>query len=630
MTSAAPRELADAPAVPPERAADSDFADAEVWRRLTESADPAVFAAAWLDLQCRLIPRARAGVVVLGGDSAGYAPAAFWPEGGSGSADLAAAAELALEKGRGVVRRHREQGGDLAALAYPLRPSQGADSTARGVAAVEIIGQSDAELRLAMRQLQWGIAWWQRPEPGADPSPPGLTRVLDLLASALQEDRFIPAATALVTEMAMAFGCDRVSYGSRGGASGRGRTRVRAISHSADFNKKSALVRDIAAAMDEAIDQQEPVLVPPPEGALPLVTRAQQALIDRQGASGVLSLPLNDGGRLVGALTLERAGGDPFDPGEVALIAHAATLVGPILEARRREDRWIGAKLWDALAGFAARLLGPRALTLKVVTLSLLGVLAYLGAATGTYRVNAPATLEGTVQRAITAPLDGYIAEAPARAGDRVAEGALLAALEDKDLRLEQAQWQGEREKFQREYSDALAGGERARVRILGAQVAQAEARLDLIDEQLARTRLLAPFAGILVSGDLSQSLGSPVSRGDVLFELAPLDGYRVVLRVDERDVSALAPGQAGRLALSGLPGEALALTVERITPVAVAEEGRNLFRVEAALDSGTRADLRPGMQGIAKVDIGQRNRLWIWTHKLLHWMRLTWWSWVG
>ena len=66
-----------------------------------------------------------------------------------------------------------------------------------------------------------------------------------------------------------------------------------------------------------------------------------------------------------------------------------------------------------------------------------------------------------------------------------------------------------------------------------------------------ARTRLVAPFDGVVVKGDLTQSLGSPVAKGDVLFEVAPLDGYRVILSIDERDISDVREGGRGRLAKS-------------------------------------------------------------------------------
>ena len=71
----------------------------------------------------------------------------------------------------------------------------------------------------------------------------------------------------------------------------------------------------------------------------------------------------------------------------------------------------------------------------------------------------------------------------------------------------------------------------------------QADAQVALIEKQLSRVQVAAPFDAVVVSGDLSQSLGVPVERGDVLFELAPLRGYRVILEVEERDIGQLQVG---------------------------------------------------------------------------------------
>ena len=84
--------------------------------------------------------------------------------------------------------------------------------------------------------------------------------------------------------------------------------------------------------------------------------------------------------------------------------------------------------------------------------------------------------------------------------------------------------------------------------------------------------------------------------------------------------------GQRGRLALSALPDRPLPLRVERITPISSTAEGRNYFRVEAELEEPVAA-LRPGMEGIAKIDAGRRSLLWIWTHDLVDWLRLRLWS---
>src|SRR5439155_5351257 len=138
----------------------------------------------------------------------------------------------------------------------------------------------------------------------------------------------------------------------------------------------------------------------------------------------------------------------------------------------------------------------------------------------------------------------------------------------------------------------------------------------------------VAPFDGVVVKGDLSQSLAAPVERGQVLFEVAPLDTYRIVLQVDERDVARVAVGQHGQLLLAATPTESLSFTVEKVTPVSTAREGRNYFRVEARLES-TPERLRPGMEGVGKIEVDRRLVIWIWTHQVIDWMRLALWKWL-
>jgi multidrug efflux pump subunit AcrA (membrane-fusion protein) len=122
--------------------------------------------------------------------------------------------------------------------------------------------------------------------------------------------------------------------------------------------------------------------------------------------------------------------------------------------------------------------------------------------------------------------------------------------------------------------------------------------------------------------------LGTPVEQGKVLFQIAPLSAYRVILEVDERDIAQVRLGQAGELALSGIPGERLRFAVKSITPVSTAQEGRNYFRVEAQLADAS-ARLRPGMEGVGKIGVGRRKLIWIWTHPLTDWLRLWAWRWL-
>ncbi|MDH5211812.1 MAG: efflux RND transporter periplasmic adaptor subunit, partial [Betaproteobacteria bacterium] len=276
--------------------------------------------------------------------------------------------------------------------------------------------------------------------------------------------------------------------------------------------------------------------------------------------------------------------------------------------------------LWDKLAG-------PGHPGWKLGALGVSALAAFFALASGEFRVSADATLEGVVQRAVSAPINGFVTEAPLRAGDIVKQGQVIARLDDRDLKLERIKLDSQREQFVKQFREAMGKRERAQIAVVSAQIAQAEAQLALVNEHLTRTALAAPFDGVIVSGDLSQRLGSPVERGQVLFEVAPLEDYRVVLHVDERDIAHVASGQRGELTVTSMPGERFPFVVRSVTPVNTAKEGRNLFRVEAMLEQKGESRLRPGMEGVGKIAIDERKLVWIWTHGLTDWVRLWIWS---
>jgi multidrug resistance efflux pump len=226
------------------------------------------------------------------------------------------------------------------------------------------------------------------------------------------------------------------------------------------------------------------------------------------------------------------------------------------------------------------------------------------------------------------APFSSYIREATIRAGDLVQRGDLLVALEDRELKLERLKWASQQEEINKQLRQAMAERNAAQLQVLGAQLEQMRAQLARVDDQLTRTRVTAPFDGVVTSGDLTQSLGAPVERGAVLYEVAPLSAFRIMLEVDERDVADVSVGQRGSLLLSAFPQEPIAFVVEKITPVSTAKEGRNFFRVEAKLTREERS-LRPGMEGVGKIEIDRRRYLWIWTHDVWSSLRLWLWKWL-
>jgi hypothetical protein len=606
------------------------FLDQALWKQFSEASSSDEYVGAWLGLQCRLIGGVVRGVVVLGESENGpYAPAAFWPDASQPSKAMAGIVELALGERRGLVQGLDEEpapGAEVSCLvAHPFI----VEDCLLGVVALELDGVTRGEVRTVMRQLQWGAGWLEvmmrREEVRSGRAQVKRTATaFDLMASALEQERFTPACVTLVSELASQLDCDQVSLGFVR----RRRVVVAAMSDAALFGKRMNLVRDIGAAMDEAVDQGAVIVYPRRPDWEYRIDRAHGELARAHGAGTLLTIPLNSAGRFCGAVTFERAAARPFSDDEIELCDCVAAVLGPILEEKRHNDRLIVWKLVESVRLQLVRLLGPHYVGRKIATAVALAVIGFFSFATGEYNVTATARLEGTIQRTIVAPFDGYVASEHARAGEIVREGDLLVSLDDRDLMLERLRWSAKRREYLTTYDRAHARGERSEAKIVESQIAEADAQLELLDGQLARSRLTAPFDGVVISGDLSQRIGTAVARGDGLFELAPLDSYRVLLEVDERDVGDVQPGHGGRLILASIPDEAFPYVVERTTPIAEAREGRNAYRVEARLDALS-PRLRPGMTGVGKTYVEDRLLIRIWTARLIDWVRLTVWKWL-
>lgn len=242
-----------------------------------------------------------------------------------------------------------------------------------------------------------------------------------------------------------------------------------------------------------------------------------------------------------------------------------------------------------------------------------------------TAKVTSRASIVAADSQLIVAPQNGFVQSATLRAGDAVKSGDLLATLDNRDLRLTADKWQSEAQQNEQAQAQALASRDRIELGRLRADRARIDAELALVDRQLLRAELRAPFDGIITEGDLSQSLGAAVEQGEKLFTVAKTADYRLELNVDEHDVALINKGQTLGVRLSSAPGTALEATIEELLPVAQSEAGVSTFRVQAELVSPP-AFLRPGMEGIAKIDVGRRTAADVYTRKLRNGLRL--WAW--
>lgn len=182
------------------------------------------------------------------------------------------------------------------------------------------------------------------------------------------------------------------------------------------------------------------------------------------------------------------------------------------------------------------------------------------------------------------------------REGQSVAAGTPLVKIDDAMLKA-----QAERAKADRD----LSTQQLERVRRLRAQNAASpadleraeaaarstEAGLALLDLQIARTTVRAPFAGAV--GQRFVSVGDYVTTGTRLLTLQTVNPQRAVIEVPERYAVKLRPGQNVDFTVAAQEGRTFRARVDFIDPV-VQNENRTIVVKASAPNPG--GLLKPGM----------------------------------
>lgn len=447
--------------------------------------------------------------------------------------------------------------------------------------------------------------------------------VLQWQAAVVSKSDFAAASAEFATCLAAGFGFDRVSVGFVVG----GASQVFAVSHGAAVGPEQDINRLVAAAMDEAIDQEATIAMTPLVPGQPRITLAHAELARKTGRA-VFSVPIAYKDVFGGAVTFERSPGAPLTAQEVAICEQVTGSIGPLLLLRRDSERSWWNHTREIVRQFLSTLFGPGAVRVKLIAAVVPVACVVFLFLPLPYHVSAKARLEGSIQRAVVAPTDSFVQQVSVRPGDAVTAGQVLVEMAQQDLLLERSKWESELAQHENAYGAALAQYDRSALMLNQAKVAEARAQLDLVEMQLERSVITAPFDGIVISGDISQSVGVPVQRGQVLMVIAPRDRYRLIIEVDERDIPDVVKGAGGRLTLTAMPGDALPFSTERISPVAVTRDGQHFFEVEGKMQASDKP-LRPGLLGFAKIDAGTRPIAWSMGHRLFTWMQLLVWKWT-
>lgn len=456
-----------------------------------------------------------------------------------------------------------------------------------------------------------------------------LANVVDFTRQLTQQQHFGAAAILLVNDLASRYQLDRVSLGWQQFHY----TQLKAVSHLDRFEDKTDQCQQLLNVFEECLEQDQEIHY---RGDCDQQTNSQanqSAVVQAhhhyslsQHQSHLLSLPLRNQHQPCAVVVCERQK-TPLTADELRVLRLTLDQAQPWLSQLHHQQKSLLQKAKDALQQSTQQWLSPQHSWWKLGGIATALVVMVIIFGTWPYRVELAATLDTDQVAFISAPYDGHVMSVAVQAGDWVAAGAKLLRLDDQELLLKESEAYADVQRYAREAEKARAASAYADMRIAEARQAQAQAGLQRVSYYLKQSTLTAPFAGVVVEGDKERLLGAPLGKGDTVFKIAQIDGLYSKLYVNEQDVRHLQVGQTGYLSLLSRPNQHFAVEIIEIIPVAEvrAQEG-NVFIVKAKLPAEIQQWWRPGMSGLAKIDVGKRGIFWILTHRINDFFALHFW----
>jgi biotin carboxyl carrier protein len=445
--------------------------------------------------------------------------------------------------------------------------------------------------------------------------------LLQLVGAIADESKFGIAAMRLCNETAVLFKCDQVSIGWRRPSGG---VRLHAISNLESFEDRANAVWELEAVMEESIDQDAEIIWPSKERKKPL-SRAHETYAGVRSVGSLLTLPIRQGEKTIAALTCERQSA-PFTEEDTWRLRLLLEQCARWLSFLEDKDQWFGEKIRRRIFIFLEKLTGVEYAGLKVTALACILALGILFFGVWPYNVDNTFLSKADNVVHVSAPIDGFIERAPVQPGDLVEQGDTLVELDSRELLLEQASALAKLARHLREAEKAKAVHSLADMRIAQMKAEECEAELECIAFYLKNTKVLAPFAGVVVDGDLLTRIGAPIRRGEVLMKVASLESMSLEIYVEEQDIRHVHKGGRAEISFVGKPDLRYEVELVKIVPMANVDNGRNVFTVNARFLNCAEKWLRPGMSGVARINAGKRSLWWILTHEVIDYLRLKFW----
>jgi biotin carboxyl carrier protein len=435
--------------------------------------------------------------------------------------------------------------------------------------------------------------------------------ILELVVTVGKADDVRDAGVLLVNAVKSCLGCERVAIGLK---KRRGtQCKLLAISGMSDLNLQAEMPQAVQGALVEAMRGGDWTVWPSDKGPCEGLLPAHARLSAVSGEGRVCSAPLrsSDGG-VAGAWVfwgletsdarrraerLARVAAAPLGV-SLQLLKH-----GQVNPVRRLIRKW--------------RLFERKSFWITMAAIVLLCLSFW------PYRIGCDCVIEPVKKRYVVAPFAGVFEKSLVRPGNVVEANQRLAQMDGRELRMELAGVVADYHRARKSRDVNVAAGKTAAAQIDALEMQCQDQKRQLLESRIKNLDIKSPEAGIVVTGDLERSEGAPVTAGQALYEIAPLDRMIVEIEVRDEDVAHVEVGQKVAVKLDAYPGAVWNGTIEKIHPRSEIRESQNVFIAEVRLGKGDEV-LRPGMKGSATITTSSHALLWILLHKAWY-MGLKW-----
>ncbi len=248
------------------------------------------------------------------------------------------------------------------------------------------------------------------------------------------------------------------------------------------------------------------------------------------------------------------------------------------------------------------------------------------------FSVTAAGDISPREQVSVRPEVNGRIAELAVDIGDSVARDALLFSLDDRDLQIEMESQEKETERAKLQLDQAERNYLRAKELYEANLIAEelfeqsktdyqlarnalerSQKSLDLVNDRIRKTRILAPFACTVLTRPVS--VGQAVSgsggfnSGTEVLTIADLNEMIINAHINQADVTRLSVEQRVDVEVEAVPGLKVVGTVERIAPQATIKNNIKGFATRILLRNVDKR-IRPGMTANIRIPVASADNV--------------------